>query len=77
MCTRAGYLDQPPGEFLHIAMIPVARYSGELVDFTLGNGGTGLMLIGGNARPDLVLRGSIRFVFVKPRLGAVVASGGR
>ena len=36
-----GYLDQPPGEFLHIAMQPVARYSGELVDFTLGNGGTG------------------------------------
>jgi hypothetical protein len=74
---RLSYLDQPPGEFLHIAMLPVARYSGELVDFTLGNGGTGLLLIGGNARPDVVLPGSIRFVFVKPRLGTVVASGKR
>ena len=74
---RLSYLDQPPGEFLHIAMPPVARYSGELVDFTLGNGGTGLLLIGGNARPDVVLPGSIRFVFVKPRPGTVVASGTR
>ena len=74
---RLSYLDQPPGEFLHIAMLPVARYSGEPVDFTLGNGGTGLLLIGGNARPDVVLPGSIRFVFVKPRPGTVVASSRR
>ena len=74
---RLSYLDQPPGEFLHIAMFPVARYGGELVDFSLGNGGAGLMLIGGDARPDVVLPGSIRFVFVKPQPDTIVASGRR
>ena len=74
---RLNYLDQPPGEFLHIAMQPVARYSGELVDFTLGNGGAGLLLIGGDGRPDVIIPSSSRFVFVKPRPPAVVASGKR
>jgi hypothetical protein len=74
---RLSYLDQRTGEFLHIAMLPVARYSGELVDFTLGNGGAGLLLIGGDARPEIVLPGSVRFVFVKPRPSTVVASGTR
>jgi hypothetical protein len=64
---RPNYLDQPPGEFLHLAMRPVARYSGELVDFTLGNGGTDLMLIGGDARPEVTLPGAIRLVFVRLR----------
>src|SRR5262245_51733558 len=48
---RLYYLDQPVGEFLHIAMKPVARYGGELVNFTVGNGGAGLMLVGGNGHP--------------------------
>jgi len=74
---RLHYLAQPVGEFLHIAMQPVARYSGELVDFTLGNGGAGLLFIGGDARPEVVVPSSNRFVFVKPRVGAVVASGSR
>ena len=43
------------GEFLNIAMHPVARYTGELVDFTVGNGGAGLLLIGGDGNPDMVL----------------------
>jgi hypothetical protein len=64
---RLNYLDQPLGEFLHIAMKPVARYSGELVDFTVGNGGAGLMLVGGNGDPDVKLPGAARFVFVRPR----------
>src|SRR5262245_24954037 len=55
---RLNYLDQPLGEFLHIAMKPVARYSGELVDFTVGNGGAGLMLVGGNSHPDVTLPGA-------------------
>jgi hypothetical protein len=71
---RLGYLDQPIGEFLHIAMRPVARYTGELVDFTLANGGAGLLLIGGDARPDVVIPGTVRFVFAKPRLDTVVSS---
>jgi hypothetical protein len=64
---RLSYLDQPLGEFLHIAMRPVARYSGELVEFTVGNGGTGLLLIGGDGHPDTVLPGPARFVFVRPK----------
>jgi hypothetical protein len=64
---RLGYLDQPLGEFLRIAMIPVARYGGEPVDFTIGNGGAGLLLIGGEFRGDLVVSGATRFVFVRPR----------
>jgi hypothetical protein len=68
---RLNYLDQPLGEFLHVAMRPVARYSGELVDFTLGNGGSDLMLIGGDARPEVVLPGIVRLVFVRPRPDAI------
>jgi hypothetical protein len=30
---RLQYLNQPLGEFLHIAMAPIARYGGELTDF--------------------------------------------
>lgn len=63
---RLQYLDQPIGEFLHIAMEPVARYGGELVDLTVANGGAGLALLGGEGRPDLVLAPSIRFVFARP-----------
>ena len=68
---RLNYLDQPPGEFLHVAMRPVARYSGELADFTLGNGGSDLMLIGGDARPEATLPGVVRLVFVRPRPDAI------
>jgi hypothetical protein len=71
---RLNYLDQPLGEFLHVAMRPVATYDGELVDFTLGNGGTVLLLIGGDARPDFVLSGAVRVIFMRPRADAV-ASG--
>jgi hypothetical protein len=69
---RLNYLDQPLGEFLHIAMRPVATYDGELVDFTLGNGGGALLLIGGDAHPDVVLTGGVRLVFVHPRIDTVV-----
>jgi hypothetical protein len=66
---RLNYLDQPVGEFLKIAMRPIARYDGELIDLSLGNGGAGLLLIGGDGEPGLVLAGRIRFVFVRPRNG--------
>ena len=71
---RLNYLDQPLGEFLHVAMHPVATYAGELIDFTLGNGGSALLLIGGDAHPDVVLTGGVRFVFMRPRVDSV-ASG--
>jgi len=71
---RLSYLDQPFGEFLHIAMKPVASYSGELIDFTVGNGGAGLLLVGGHAYPGAMLPASTRFVFVRPRTDTLVSS---
>jgi hypothetical protein len=64
---RLYYLDQSLGEFLHIAMRPVARYTGELVDFSVGNAGAGLLLIGGDGYPDVMVSGGERFVFVRPK----------
>jgi len=71
---RLNYLDQPIAEFIQLAMRPVARYSGEPIDLTLGNGGTGLLLLGGDARPEVVIPRSTRFVFVLPRPKAIVSS---
>src|SRR5262249_59874518 len=63
---RLEYLNQPIGEFLHIAMPPVASYGGDLVDLTVGNGGAGLILIGGDGSPDLKLPSGGKFVVVRP-----------
>ena len=65
---RLDYLDQPLGSSLHIAMKPVARYNGALVDFTLDNNDGALLLLGGDARPNRMLPGVQRFIFVRPRL---------
>ena len=64
---RLSYLDKPRGEFLHVAMPSVALYNHELVDFSLGNDGKRLLLVGGDGRPGLVLAGTVRFIFVRPR----------
>jgi hypothetical protein len=64
---RLQYRDQPVGEALHIAMQPIARYSGEPTAFTVINGGAGLLLIGSNGTLDLVVPPTRRFVFVRPR----------
>jgi len=64
---RLTYLDQPIGEFLNIAMHPIPRYDGGLVDLSIGNGGAGLVLIGGYGGLNLVYAGRARFVFVRPR----------
>ena len=63
---RLQYLNQPVGEFLHVAMKPQRTYGGDLVDFTLANSGAGLSLLGGSARPDLVVARNVVFVFVRP-----------
>jgi hypothetical protein len=63
---RLQYLNQPVGEFLHVAMKPQRTYGGELIDFTLANSGAGLSLLGGSARPDLVVARNVVFVFVRP-----------
>jgi hypothetical protein len=41
---RLQYLDQPPGEFLAIAMAPLSDYAREPILFLVGNGGAGLLL---------------------------------
>jgi hypothetical protein len=63
---RLQYLNQPVGEFLHVAMKPQLTYRGDPTDFTLANGGAGLALLGGSARPDLVIPRNVAFVFVRP-----------
>ncbi|MGP0094194.1 MAG: hypothetical protein ACLPKB_30250 [Xanthobacteraceae bacterium] len=64
---RLQYLDQPTGELLHVAMQPVAQYDGQLIGLEVANGGAGLLLIGGDARPDVAVPSSVRFAFVRPR----------
>lgn len=68
---RLQYRNQPVGEFLHMAMPPVATWGGELVDLTVGNGGTGLIVLGGDGSPDVKLHASVKFVFVRPARVAV------
>jgi hypothetical protein len=63
---RLQYLNQPLGEFLHIAMAPIAGYAGEPTDFTVANGGAGLILIGSDAYPNLIMPSAMRFVFIGP-----------
>jgi hypothetical protein len=71
---RLQYLQQPVGEFLQIAMSPVSTYEGAKVDLAVADGGEGLLLVGGEARPDRVANGAVRFVFVRPRK-AIVSAG--
>ena len=63
---RLQYPNQPIGEFLHIAMQPIATYHGDLIDLTVGNGGAGLLLIGGDGSPELKLHSSVKFAFFRP-----------
>jgi hypothetical protein len=63
---RLQYRNQPVGEFLHVAMKPQRNYDGDMIDFTLANSGAGLTLLGGSARPDLVVATNVNFVFVRP-----------
>jgi hypothetical protein len=63
---RLQYLNQPLGEFLHIAMAPIAGYGGEPTDFTVANGGAGLILIAGYAYPKFIMPSTMRFVFIGP-----------
>jgi hypothetical protein len=64
---RLQYLDQPTGELLHVAMQPIAQYDGQLIGLEVANGGAGLLLVGGDARADIAVPSSGRFVFVRPR----------
>jgi len=64
---RLQYRNQPLGEALHIAMQPIARYTGELIAFTVINGGAGLLLTGSDGNLQLIVPPTRRFVFVRPR----------
>jgi len=63
---RLQYLEQPPGEVLHIAMEPIAKYDGDLVSLALENGEWGFVLFGYYVAA-VEMYPSALFVFVKPR----------
>ncbi len=64
---RLRYLNQPVGEWLRIAMTPIVTNEGIAADFTVANGGTGPMLLGGEVRADSIMPAVIRFVFMRPQ----------
>jgi hypothetical protein len=55
------------GELIRIATQPIAQYEGRPVGLEVANGGTELLLVGGDARADVSVSASARFVFVRPR----------
>jgi hypothetical protein len=63
---RLQYRDQPVGEFLDIAMEPIATYEGELAGLSLANGGAGLMIVGQLVSLETSPASGTRFVFVRP-----------
>jgi hypothetical protein len=64
---RLQYFNQPTGEFLNIGMRPITTWNGDLVIFTVANGGAGLILIGTNAGAETQIPASSTFLFVRPR----------
>jgi hypothetical protein len=63
---RLAYTNQPMGEFLNVAMRPIATYAGEQVALSIANAGTGPLLIGGDGRPEMVMNRMAKLVFVRP-----------
>lgn len=63
---RLQYRDQPVGEFLDVAMDPIATYERKLIGLSLGNGGAGLMLVGQTMSLEMIPDRGTRFVFVHP-----------
>src|SRR5262245_31088098 len=71
---RLEYRNQPPGEALHIAMQPVARYNGEPTILALANfAPSGLVLIGSDGRFEFMVPSTFRFVFALPTNGRLEA----
>jgi hypothetical protein len=71
---RLQFFDQRLGDFVHIAMKPIAT-NGGLIDFTVANGGARLLLIGGEASPERIVAATTRFVFVLPASTAMNPTG--
>jgi len=63
---RLDYPAQRVGEFLHIAMEPVATWRGDLMILTLANGGNGLLLIASDGTADARALRDWLFVFALP-----------
>jgi hypothetical protein len=55
-------------------MKPIAT-NGGLIDFTMANGGAGLVLIGSEASPERIVPARMRFVFVLPATPEVNPTG--
>jgi hypothetical protein len=72
---RLDYRNQPLGEALHIAMEPVATYSGNPTILALANWGTGLLLIGSDGRSESMVLRKSRFVFAVSTRGRPEAMG--
>jgi hypothetical protein len=64
---RLQYRDQPVGEFLNVAMEPIATFEGQLTGLSVANGGAGLMIVGEPLSLDSIRDRSARFVFVRPQ----------
>jgi hypothetical protein len=64
---RLQYLDQPPGEVLHIAMQPIARYNGDPILLDIENADHGLVLFGYTPTAADIMYSRALYVFVKPR----------
>jgi hypothetical protein len=62
---RLQYAEQPIGEFLRIAMVPVRTANGQLDDMLVGNGGAGQLLVGAAVRPDETLSWDVLLVFAR------------
>jgi hypothetical protein len=60
---RLDYRDQPLGDVLHIAMVPLATYQGELTTLAVANFDGTLSLVGNDGRPDFRVPKQFRFVF--------------
>jgi hypothetical protein len=63
---RLQYVNQPVGEFLNVAMRPIATYGGDLIALSVANAGTGPLLLGGEGNPEFILNWQARLVFVRP-----------
>jgi hypothetical protein len=63
---RLDYRNQPLGSAVHVAMDPVATYSGEPKILALTNFGGVVALIGNDGRPDFMVPRMFRFVFSLP-----------
>jgi hypothetical protein len=64
---RLQYLNQPLGEFLNIAMEPIATFEGELTSLSIANGGAGLMIVGQPISAESVPDPATRVVFIRPQ----------